>query len=362
MTSWPDRRVLDLLHIDVPIIQAPMAGVVSTAMAVAVARAGGLASLPCALLRPDQVRQEVETFRRGTNNPINLNFFCHDAPTTDAGRYHAWQQCLAPYYAELGLDLESSVPANTIDPFGAAHCALVEELKPDVVSFHFGLPTQHLVDRVKATGARVLSSATTVEEAIWLKEHGCDAIIAQGLEAGGHRGMFLSSDVATQLGMLALLPQVADAIELPVIAAGGIADARGIVAAFALGASAVQIGTAYLFCPEATVSRTHRQALDGARSDQTVITSVFSGRPARVISNRIVCDLGPLPAGVPPFPLAGAAVAPLRAQAEPTGSADFTPLWSGQAARLGRLLSAGDLTRRLAQETLAKLAAGLTRT
>jgi len=226
------------------------------------------------------------------------------------------------------------------------------------VSFHFGLPAEDLVDCVKAAGARVLSSATTVEEAVWLQEHGCDAIIAQGLEAGGHRGMFLSGDVATQLGTMALVPQVADAVDLPVIAAGGIADARGIVAAFALGASAVQIGTAYLFCPEATISPTHRQALEAARDDQTAITSVFSGRPARVIVNRIVRDLGPLPEGVPAFPLAGAALAPLRAQAECSGSADFTPLWSGQAAHLCRPLPAGDLTRQLAEETLAKLEAG----
>ena len=358
MTTWRDRRILDLVGIDVPIIQAPMAGAVTAAMAVAVAQAGGLASLPCALLSPGRVREEVEAFRRVTTSPINLNFFCHASPVMDAARDRAWQQRLASYYAEFGLDPESSIPGVAIDPFGAAQCALVEEIKPGVVSFHFGLPAQDLVARVKAAGARVLSSATTVEEAVWLQDHGCDAIIAQGLEAGGHRGMFLSGDVAMQLGTMALVPQVADAVDLPVIAAGGIADARGIVAAFALGASAVQIGTGYLFCPEATVSRTYRQALEAARDDQTVITSVFSGRPARVISNRIVRDLGPLPEGVPAFPLAAAALAPLRTQAEPAGSADFTPLWSGQAARLGRPLPAGELTRRLAEETLAKLAPG----
>ena len=358
MTTWPDHRILDLLGIEVPIIQAPMAGAVTAPMAVAVARAGGLASLPCALLSPDRVREEVEAFRCDTSNPINLNFFCHASPAVDAARDRAWQQRLAPYYAELGLDPNRSVPGVAIDPCGAAQCALVEEIKPNVVSFHFGLPAEDLVDRVKAAGARVLSSATTVEEAVWLQEHGCYAIIAQGLEAGGHRGMFLSGDVAMQLGTMALVPQVADAVDLPVIAAGGIADARGIVAAFALGASAVQIGTAYLFCPEATISPTHRQALEAARDDQTAITSVFSGRPARVIVNRIVRDLGPLPEGVPAFPLAGAALAPLRAQAERSGSADFTPLWSGQAAHLCRPLPAGDLTRQLAEETLAKLEAG----
>jgi nitronate monooxygenase len=355
MANWPDRRILDLLGIDVPIIQAPMAGAATSAMAIAVAEAGGLGSLPCTLLSPDQVRAELGAIRGRTTKPINLNFSCHAPTATDPAREAAWKQRLKPYYVELGLDPETPVPATNIPPFGSVHCALVEELKPEIVSFHFGLPAKDLVSRVRATGAKILSSATMVKEAVWLEDHGCDAVIAQGLEAGGHRGMFLSSDVSSQVGTMALVPQVVDAVRVPVIAAGGIADARGIAAAFALGASAVQIGTAYLFCAEATVAPLHRQALRTAQ-DQTMVANVFTGRPARLIVNRTVRELGPMSDLAPAFPLAAAALAPLRAKSEPSGSNDFIPLWSGQSARLGRELSAGDLTKWLAGQTLAKLA------
>jgi nitronate monooxygenase len=237
-------------------------------------------------------------------------------------------------------------------------CEFLEEFRPAVVSFHFGLPDRDLVARVKATGARILSSATTVGEAIWLQDHGCDAIIAQGLEAGGHRGMFLSDNINSQLGTLALLPMVADAVTTPVIATGGIADARGIVAAVALGASAVQLGTAYQFCREAKITKPYRSALKNSRDRQTVVTNVFSGRPARAIVNRLVRELGPISALAPEFPLAAGAVAPLRAKAEASGSEDFTSLWAGQAAYLGRELPADELTRQLAAESLAKLTSG----
>jgi nitronate monooxygenase len=234
-------------------------------------------------------------------------------------------------------------------------CDLVEEFAPEVVSFHFGLPEQSLLERVRATGAKIISSGTTVEEARWLEGQGCDAIIAQGYEAGGHRGMFLSQDITTQAGTMALVPQVVDAVKVPVIAAGGIADARGIAAAFALGASAVQIGTAYLFCPEAKVSQLHREALRRARDNDTILTNVFTGRPARGIVNRIAREAGPMSDLAPEFPLAACAIAPLRATAEQAGSGDFSPLWSGQAAALAREVPAGELTRELAAETLARL-------
>jgi nitronate monooxygenase len=234
-------------------------------------------------------------------------------------------------------------------------CDLVVEFRPQVVSFHFGLPTKDLLARVKATGAKVLSSATTVDEARWLEGEGCDAIIAQGYEAGGHRGMFLDDDISTQVGTMALVPQVVDAVKVPVVAAGGIADARGIVAALALGASAVQIGTAYLFCPEAKVGPAHLRALRNAKDNQTALTNVFTGRPARAIVNRIVQEVGPISDLAPEFPLAAGAVAPLRSRCEAAGSDDFVPLWSGQAARLVKVLPAGELTKRLAADTLAKL-------
>ncbi|MFI5016411.1 MAG: NAD(P)H-dependent flavin oxidoreductase [Dongiales bacterium] len=353
--AWPDRRLLDLLGIELPILLAPMAGVVGAPMAIAVAAAGGLGALPCALLSPDQMRQELDAIRRSTSRPINMNFFCHKAASFDPDCETAWRRQLIPYYTELGLDPGTAIPASNIVPFDAASCDLLVELEPAVVSFHFGLPAKDLLDRVKATGAKILSSATTVDEARWLEDNGCDAIIAQGFEAGGHRGMFLSRDIATQAGTMALVPQVVDAVKLPVIAAGGIGDSRGIAAAFALGASALQMGTAFLLCPAARTATLHRQALRTARDNQTVITNVFSGRPARAIVNRATRELGPLAEAPPAFPLAGNALAPLRAKAESLESDDFTPLWAGQAAGLSRGLPAGRLTRLLAEETLAKL-------
>jgi len=355
VSPWPTRRLLDLLGINHPIIQAPMAGSTGAEMAVAVLTAGGLGSLPCALLTPKQVGEEVAKIRAQTHKPINLNFFCHTAPKPDEARESAWRKRLAPYYAELGLDPNAPVTAPVRKPFDPEMCDAVVELKPEVVSFHFGLPDASLLKRVKAAGCFVLSSATTVAEGRWLEEHGADAVIAQGAEAGGHRGMFLTNDVASQVGTFALVPQIADAVKIPVIAAGGIADGRGIAAALTLGASAVQIGTAYLFCPESRVSALHRAALKSAHDDATVITNVFTGRPARAILNRFVREQGPLADSVPSYPLAANAVQPLRAAAEKKNSPDFTWLWSGQAAPLGRELAAGELTRKLATEAVQRL-------
>jgi nitronate monooxygenase len=352
---WPDRRFLDLVGIELPIIQAPMAGSVSSAIVIAVSEAGGLGSLPCAMFSPEQVRTELGIIRQRTSRPINLNFFCHEPPATDSAREHAWRERLKPYYDEIGLDPQTPTPASVRMPFDSATCDLVEEFTPEVVSFHFGLPERSLLDRVRASGAKIISSATSVDEALWLEAQGCDAIIAQGYEAGGHRGMFLTNDISTQAGTMALVPQVVDAVKVPVIAAGGITDARGIVAAFALGASAVQMGTAYLFCPEATLSRVHREALRAAKDNRTALTNVFTGRPARGIVNRLMSEVGPLSEQAPEFPLAGGAIAPLRAQAEANGSGDFTALWSGQAAALSRELPAGELTQQLAAGALARL-------
>jgi len=352
---WPDSRVQDLLGIELPIIQAPMAGANGTAMAIAVAQAGGLGSLPCAMLSVEQLRQQVAVFRQATAKPLNLNFFCHRSPAVDAAREAQWKQRLAPYYREFGVDPDAPVATVSRAPFDDRYCAAVEALRPEVVSFHFGLPEPALLDRVRATGAKILSSATTVAEARWLEARACDAVIAQGAEAGGHRGMFLTTDVATQVGTFALLPQMVDAVRLPVIASGGIADARGIVAALALGAAAVQLGTAYLFTPEATISPVYRAALLQVQDDQTALTNLFSGRPARGIVNRLMRECGPISDAVPAFPLAGAALAPLRAKAEAAGSGDFMSLWAGQAVRLARALPAGELTRRLAEEAQALL-------
>jgi nitronate monooxygenase len=353
---WPDRRLLDLLRLEVPIVQAPMAGASGADLAVAVSAAGGLGSLPCAMLDTQQIRAAVSRIRARTDKPINLNFFCHVPPKSDAAREDAWRERLAPYYAELGLDPAAPVPSANRTPFDGEFADAVAELKPAVASFHYGLPAPALLDRVKAAGCRVFSSATTVAEARWLEQHGADVVIAQGLEAGGHRGMFLTGDLAAQVGTLALVPQIVDAVKIPVIAAGGIADARGIAAAFALGAAAVQIGTGYLQCPEAETLAAHRAALAAARDDATAFTNVYTGRPARGFVNRLVREQGPLAGGIPEFPLAAGAVAPLRKAAEARGSADFTPMWAGQAAGLGRPLAAGELTRRLAAEALDRLA------
>jgi nitronate monooxygenase len=250
-------------------------------------------------------------------------------------------------------------PSAGRSTFGEAQCEIAEALRPEVVSFHFGLPAATLVDRVRATGARIMSSATTVDEARWLEAHGCDVVIAQGVEAGGHRGMFLSADVSSQIGTMALLPQVVDAVNVPVIAAGGIADARGVAAALLLGADAVQIGTAYLRCPESTITDLHRDELQ--REGDTVLTNVFTGRPARARVNRLVRELGPMSSVAPAFPLAVPDVAPLRSTAEARASSDFSPLWSGQAAILAPAMSAAELTRHLADESARLLAAAGTR-
>jgi nitronate monooxygenase len=341
-------RFTELVGVELPIVQAPMAGFVGADLVIAVAEAGGLGSLPCALLGPDDVRQEVTAIRERTDRPMNLNFFCHQEPAVDATVMQAWQQRLAPYYEEFGVTLADELSSPGRLSFDASMAEMVAELRPAVVSFHFGLPEGALVDSVRATGAKILSSATTVAEAIWLADNGCDAVIAQGAEAGGHRGMFLTRDVSTQIGTLALVPQVADAVDVPVVAAGGIADGRGVAAAFALGADAVQVGTAYLLCPEAEASDTYRSALVAADADGTALTNVFTGRPARALVTRVVAEIGPLCDAAPDFPLASASVMPLRAAAEARGSTDFSSMWSGQSARLTRPMPAGELTRLLA--------------
>ena len=352
---WPDRRLMDLFKIEHPIVLGPMAGAVDADLVVEVSEAGGLGSLPVAMLNEAQMRDQIAKIRSRTKKPINVNFFCHKPPVLNNAREHAWRERLKPYYQELGIDPAAPVPSSNRTPFDAAFCAAMEELKPEVVSFHFGLPDAALVKRVKAAGCLVISSATTVAEAKWLEANGCDAVIAQGVEAGGHRGMFLTEDLATQVGIFALLPQVVDAVKVPVIAAGAVSDARGIAAAFALGASGVQIGTAYMFCPESKILPPHRAALKSARDDGTALTNLMTGRPARGFINRVMREIGPVNPIAPDFPLAGGALAPLHVKAQSQGSGDFSTMWSGQAAPLGRAMPARELTKKLAAEAQRNL-------
>lgn len=348
MSGWPDRRFLDLVGSEHPIIQAPMANAGGVELAAAAIEGGALGSLACGILSAAEVRDQATRVRGRAKGPINLNFFCHQMP--DSVDDSAWRALLEPYYRRFGIKPEPPGPLRL--PFDAAALAMVEEIRPEVVSFHYSLPPQKLLDRVKASGAVILSSATTVAEARWLAERGVDAVIAQGLEAGGHTARFLGSDPAQAIGLIALLPQIVDAVSVPVIAAGGIADGRGIAAAFALGASAVQIGTAYLLTPESLIAPEHKELLPGR---PTVMTNLYSGGLARAAVGRLIDELGPVPGEAPPFPLASAAIMPLWREAQRRGEWDWLLPLAGQSAALAERLPATQLTRKLAADALAKM-------
>lgn len=342
------QTIQDLLNIELPIIQAPMAGVQGSAMTVAVSNAGGLGSLPCAMLSLELMREELQAITAQTSKPYNVNFFCHTPPVMDANREKNWQRLLAPYYDEFGIDITTVTATQGRAPFTSEAADVISEFKPPVVSFHFGLPADDLMQRVKSWGAKILSSATTVEEACWLEQRGVDAIIVQGSEAGGHRGMFLTDDLSTQTGTFELLHAVQEKVKLPLIAAGGIVDAKGVSEAMSQGAAGVQIGTAYLLCDEATTSTVHRAALKSESAQQTGFTNVFTGRPARGIVNRLMRELGAVNKDAPAFPLAASAIAPLRAHTEKQGSGDFSPLWCGENTKGCKEIPAAELTRELA--------------
>lgn len=346
------------LALRLPIIQAPMAGVQGHALALAVSEAGGLGSIPAAMLAPDALGRELAALGTRPDLPFNVNFFCHRPPAPDPVREAGWLRLLSGYYTHFGLD-PSTLPAGAARrPFDADAAALLEAqaTPPAVVSFHFGLPEPALLERVHRLGARVFGSATTVDEGLWLQDQGADAVIAQGIEAGGHRGIFLGEDLASQRPMLELVEALAGRLRVPLIAAGGIASAAQVRAALDRGAIAAQIGTAYLLCPEALTSALHRAALAewvaarraGSNEDRTAVTNLFTGRPARGIVNRLIRDLGPLNPLAPAFPLAAQAIGPLRARAESEGSSAFSPLWSGTDPSGCREVAAGELTRALA--------------
>lgn len=343
------KAACEMLGSTLPLIQAPLAGVQLSAMALAVCRSGGVGSLPAALLPPEALQRELQALSAGTDRPWNVNFFAHIPPLPDPAREARWRERLAPYYTEFGVDAASIVQGVGRQPFNQAVADLVEPFKPPIVSFHFGLPAPELLARVRSWGSRVLCTATTVEEARWLEAHGVDGIIAQGWEAGGHRGHFLSADLTRQTGLMALLPQVVRAVKVPVIATGGITDAASVRAALALGAGAVQVGTAFMLCDEAITPTPHREALRQPDLHHTAVTNLMTGRPARGIVNRLMREVGPINELAPAFPLAVSALAPLRAKAEALGSGDFSPLWSGQNFSGLKEVPAATLVAELAQ-------------
>jgi nitronate monooxygenase len=354
MAAWTQNRLTERLGIRYPIIQAPMAGASTPEMAAAVTRTGGLGSLGVALQSLDATRANCEAIRTATNGAYNINFFVHKQPTLDTAKGDAVRGQLAPYYDELNL---GEVPAaeTSSTPFNEDHLALMLEIKPPVVSFHFGLPAPELFDAVKAAGIFTISSATNVGEARQLEAGGIDAIIAQGFEAGGHRGTFAEPYEDGWVGTMALVPQVVDAVSVPVIAAGGIADGRGIAAALALGADAAQLGTAFLPCPESMIPQVHRDALGDAQDDQTRLTSAFSGRPARGLQNRYMREMLASEKSLPDFPILNTLTGPMRKASAEAGNPDFVSLWSGQAAALNKTLPAGELLEALVAETEAVL-------
>lgn len=344
-----NKNFHSLLASRLPIIQAPMAGVQGSELAIAVSQAGGLGSLPCAMLSNEQIVKELQLITAATDQPINLNFFCHQPAEFNEEKQTAWQNLLKPYFDELGISPTATSRAQRV-PFSHAIADVIEPFKPKIISFHFGLPEQDLLARVKSWGTKVISSATTVEEALWLEAQGVDGIIAQGVEAGGHRGMFLTQDITSQIGLMPLLEQLVKRVKVPVIAAGGIASAKSVKACLDLGAAAVQVGTAFLLCPEVKTTPLHRQALQSDAALHTALTNVFTGKPARGIANRVMQELGYMPPLAPDFPYASIEMGQLRQAAEEAGNTDFSPLWCGQNAQGCQAIPAAELTKQLAAD------------
>ncbi len=332
------------LGITLPIIQAPMAGAQDWELCAAVSKAGGLGSLPCAMLSAEQIADQVKKIRASTNAPFNLNFFCHEMPVVKNEVLRAWQSQFVDEYQRFDITEDRRSSGKLRSPFDENTASLIEAIAPPVVSFHFGLPSEQLLSRVRETGAIILSSATTLREAEWLAEKEIDAIILQGIEAGGHRGMFLETSLGRQVSTCELLGLCRERIERPLIVAGGIGDAELVKELLKSGADAIQVGTAYLLCDEAKTSSVHRQALQQATENNTVITNVFSGRPARGITNGLIKRLGAMNELAPPFPYASLASAALRQEAEKQGINDFTPLWSGTNTEVCKQTSAAQIT------------------
>jgi len=351
---WPESRLCGLLGLKHPIIQAPMAGSDTAALAADVADAGGMGSRGCAEMSPEAFRAAWAETRALTGGALNVNFFAHAGPKHDEQKSARARALLAPFYMELDLG-EVPAEAETLVRFGEAMFAAVMEVRPPVVSFHFGLPEAHHVEALKAAGTVILSTATTPSEARELEARGVDAVIAQGWDAGGHQGFFLT-DRPAQIGTMALVPQVVDAVSVPVIAAGGIADGRGIAAALALGAAGVQIGTAFLTCAEANVAAPRRAAMLAVGGGDTRMSKAFTGRPARAIVNRYMAAMEAHEDDLPDFPLLDRLTLPLDVASATAGSPDLMALLAGQAVGLNRQTTAAELVETLVEETRAAMA------
>ncbi|PLY45341.1 nitronate monooxygenase [Janthinobacterium sp. ROICE36] len=349
------QRFLDRLGLQLPIIQAPMAGVSTPNLAAAVSNAGGLGSLAIGAGSVAQARQMIEDTRALTDGPFNVNVFCHAPAARDAGREAAWLAHLAPLFAELG----AAVPAELEEIYRTflgdeAVFELLLEQRPAVVSFHFGLPTQQQIAALRQAGIYTLATATSVREAALIEQAGVDAIVAQGVEAGGHRGVFDPQAQDERHSTSVLLRLLTGRTTLPLIAAGGIMDGQGIRAALDLGAVATQLGTAFVLCPESSANASYRANLKSERATATRLTSVLSGRLARGMLNRLI-EHGEAPGSPPPaaYPVAYDVAKQLNAAASQHGDSEFAAQWAGQGAPLAREMDAAQLVLTLANEMAA---------
>lgn len=345
-----NKMIRTLFDISVALIQAPMAGVQDANLAASVCEAGGLGSLPCAMLSNQQLIEQLELLSRSTSKPYNLNFFCHSTLQYTKLQKQQWHSLLAPYFNEYAIAESSLTDEASRQPINQSVIDIIAPYKPAVVSFHFGLPAPSLLGQIKSWGTKVISTATTVEEAKWLADNGADAVIAQGLEAGGHRGHFLSMDLSLHKSTAELVQECVAHVSVPIIAAGGIATEDDVAHMQTLGASGVQVGSAYLLCNEATTSKLHRDAILAQQKDSTALTTLFSGRAARGVCNRVMQELGAIPAHVPPFPYASIAITALRSRVELLGGSGFSPLWCGQKYIPRENISAAQITQILMQK------------
>jgi nitronate monooxygenase len=346
------NALLKTLGIELPIIQAPMAGVSTPAMAAAVSNAGGLGSIGVGASSAQGAREMIRDVRKATDRPFNVNVFCHRPAVADAGRQTAWLDRLAPLFVQYGAhpppELREIYRSFVQDDDLLA--VLVAE-RPQVVSFHFGLPSRERIDMLRSAGIVLLATATNVEEGRAIAAAGVDAVVAQGHEAGGHRGVFDPDLPDERLGTLALLRLLLTGLDLPVIAAGGIMDGAGIAACLTLGASAAQLGTAFVACPESSADSAYRAALLGPGSRRTVMTNAISGRPARCLANRFTALGDTVDAHeIPSYPIAYDAGKALHAAAQAAGEFGYGAQWAGQGAPLSRSLPAAVLVAELRSE------------